>query len=161
MTETQDNLDPLKVPAFMRKKTIVNQTRQKLLWTAWDRKESGVEPNSKRALGKAPRNTAIAANQCVVSKKEPLSIQKKVAKFAAAGEITHFLDKINVSIIKLTARIKEGDLLIIEGADFIFTQQVTQMQVDRQPVKVAKKGSHIGLKTEHPAKIGGKIYLIK
>ncbi len=56
-----NNLDPdtLKIPAFLRKKTIVSQARQKLILTALDRKDAGLSPNSHKAL--APVKSAVSS----------------------------------------------------------------------------------------------------
>ena len=77
-----------------------------------------------------------------------------------AGETTHYLDKIDVAIIMTSRALKVGDTLLIEGEECIFTQQIDEMQIDRKPVKRAKKGAHIGLKTTFEAKINGKVYKV-
>jgi hypothetical protein len=82
----------------------------------------------------------------------------KPKKIQEAGEITHFLDKISVAIIMLSKPLKEGDVLLIEGGDYLAIQPVTEMQIERKPVKRAKKGSHIGLKVKFEAKVYGKVY---
>lgn len=98
-----------------------------------------------------PAETAAQSSAEILSNIKPKKIQE-------AGEITHFLDKISVAIIMLSKPLKEGDILLIEGENYLATQPVTEMQIDKKPVKRAKKGSHIGLKVKFEAKVYGKVY---
>lgn len=226
--------DTLKIPAYMRNKAIVKRDRQRLLWTAWDRKEAGVKPNSPRALGKVDRsastvplvpgrtrlsNTQKTSRASVVMSglttktpaymlqggaksipvvrgglnsshllesgclhAKPAHMRAKPARplesvgsesemvspikfagrqrFVRAGEITDYLDRIGVAIIKTTRPLKSGDILLVEGEECVFTQPVDGMQIDRKPVKRAKKGVHIGLKVGEKAVAGGSVYLL-
>ena len=86
------------------------------------------------------------------------SVAIKPKKLACAGEITHFLSNISVAIIKTTVPLKQDDILLIEGDDYLFIQPVTEIQIDKKPVKRAKKGSHIGLKVAFEAEVHGNIY---
>lgn len=183
--------ETLKIPAYMRNKAIVKRDRQKLLWTAWDRKEAGVKPGSEKSVGvikknppriveeNSPTNILRSQNRITQTQTRPTAISRTVtrskktiaarenepvisggAKMPYAGEVTHYLDKINVAIIKTTIPLKLEDLILIEGDEYIFTQIINGMQIDRKDVKRAKKGSHIGLKVDNPALVGGKIFKI-
>jgi hypothetical protein len=57
-----NNLDPdtLKIPAFLRNKTLVSQSRQKLILTALDRKDAGLSPHSKKALAPVKADSAAS-----------------------------------------------------------------------------------------------------
>ena len=77
------------------------------------------------------------------------------------GEITHFFDKVGVAVIKLTANIKVGDRIHITGATTDFEQNIDSMQINREPVTLAKPGDDIGMKTEERVKAKDKVYLIK
>ena len=69
------------------------------------------------------------------------------------GKITHYFDKIGVAVIELSAELKEGDKISIEMHDgSSFEQTVSSMQIDREPVKKAKKGDAIGIKMAQPAR---------
>lgn len=58
-------IDPetLKIPAFMRNKAIVSQSKQKLILTALDRKEAGLKPNSTRAMATVKKSASSKYNQ--------------------------------------------------------------------------------------------------
>lgn len=75
------------------------------------------------------------------------------------GDVTHYMSNIDVAIILLNQKgVKKGDILLIEGPDFIATQPIEEMQIDRKPVTKAKKGDHIGLKVKFEARINGKVF---
>ena len=75
------------------------------------------------------------------------------------GEITHYFGKIDVAIIKLKEALKEGDIIHVMGNDIDFTQTVSSMQVDHECVKIARKGTLVGLKMSAKVKEGAKIFL--
>ncbi len=224
----------LNIPAFLRNKAIVKQSKQKLILTALDRKEAGLSVHSKKAvapvrkkyLSKTPRkmsgstssyvqkleNQATARQNLFGQQQTPyrqsqyrnnlnnqnqrtigqmqsdfvetsrrelidqFEHQPKVElqneyeeeqqqqsiptsqKWQQVGVTTHYIDKIQVAIILLSGSIKLNDILVIEGENFIATQLVSEIQIDRNPVKKATSGDHIGLKVEEPALVNGKVY---
>lgn len=181
--------DKLKIPAYLRHKAIVKHDRQRLLWTAWDRKDAGVKANSQIPLGipktrhnitpgtlpnTAPATTlhrTPAYKRTRTIKTSPLLIDHtpfpkpklnegliKPKKLERVGIITHYLSNMKVAIIKTTTPLKIGDILLIEGDEYLFIQPVEEMQIDRKPVKRAVKGSHIGIKVSFDAEINGNIY---
>ena len=75
------------------------------------------------------------------------------------GEITHYFDRIKVSVVKLTqGTILIGDKLTIQGVKTKFVQKVWSMQIESEDVKVAKKGQIIGLKVDKIVAVGDKVY---
>jgi translation elongation factor EF-Tu-like GTPase len=63
------------------------------------------------------------------------------------GIIEHFFTNINVAAIKITAgELHVGDTIRIIGATTDITQKVDRMEIDRNPVKIAKAGDAIGIK---------------
>lgn len=155
------NEEELKIPAYMRKRSITSHSRQKLLLTALDRKDAGVKPNSSRAT--APIKQRVISPQPVRTTTSPASTKTALPltpkKLMQVGEVTHYMNNIDVAIILLNQKgVKKGDILLIEGPDFIATQPVEEMQIDRKPVIKAKKGDHIGLKVQFEAEVGGKVF---
>ncbi|MEW5896099.1 MAG: translation elongation factor-like protein [Nanoarchaeota archaeon] len=69
------------------------------------------------------------------------------------GKITHFFDKISVAVVSLSAGLSVGDKIRIEAAE-PFEQVVSSMQVEHKPIKKAKAGDDVGLKTTNPCKEG-------
>ena len=155
------NEEELRIPAYMRKKAITSQSRQQLILTALDRKEAHLKPNSKvstaRKVSQTPRTIQPAPVPVQPAAEAELPIKQK--KLMQVGHTTHYMENIDVAIILLDQKKKKkGDTLLIEGDDFIATQPIEEMQIDRKPVTKAKKGSHIGLKVKFPAKVNGKVY---
>ena len=62
------------------------------------------------------------------------------------GKITHYFDKINVAVIKLTSSLKVGDYIEFRKDDYSFRQLVESMQVNHKNIQGARVGSEIGLK---------------
>lgn len=223
-----NHLDPekLKIPAYMRKKAIVRQSKQKLILTALDRKQAGLDVHSHRAM--APlrvkeKSSAYAARQTVIKKSRATSFpapsqqskflndlyrddqkratepynqsipgqklrpQKAKHQFLRSllpvqnepkeetpvhesptgcveivpiGRITAYFDKIQVAVIKLDKPLRLGDIIQITAEDMLFQQPVDSMQINRKPVKIAKKGSEIGLKISREPELNGMVYKV-
>jgi len=163
----------------MRNKAIVSQARQKLILTALDRKEAGLSVHSKKPLAATKNSTstprtitprarkAAKPQNSIFTRSVPAPVPARTSsnepaelpsKLKEAGTITHYLDKIDVAIIKLTTPLKNGDQIYIQGTGYLFLQNVAEMQIDRKNVAKAKTGSHIGMKTNEKALVNGKIY---
>lgn len=76
------------------------------------------------------------------------------------GKITHYFDKIGVGVVELSAPLKVGDKISIEGHDKVVEQTIDSMQIDQQPVPKAKKGEAIGLKVAEPVKNNDKVFKV-
>lgn len=76
------------------------------------------------------------------------------------GKVTHYYDKIQVAVIELSGRLKEGDLISIEKEGQAFEQKASSMQVEHKAVKEAKKGSAIGMKVMQEVRPGFEVYKI-
>lgn len=77
------------------------------------------------------------------------------------GKITHYFDKIGVAVVNLSGNLKIGDKIRIKGNQTDFEQTVESIQIDKNPVKDAKKGQAIGLKVTNPVRENDRVYLIK
>ncbi len=81
-----------------------------------------------------------------------------MAEAKPIGKVTHFFDKIGVAIVKLEAALKVGDKVKFEGHGASFEQPVDSMQIDREPIKEAKKGDEVGMKVTQPVKAGDLVF---
>jgi len=79
---------------------------------------------------------------------------------AQVGKITHFFDKISVAVIELTAELKKGDMISIEGPQTNIAQPVASMQIEKKEILVAKKGQSIGMKVNGPVKVNDVVYKV-
>ncbi|MHA2313869.1 MAG: translation elongation factor-like protein [Candidatus Hermodarchaeia archaeon] len=76
------------------------------------------------------------------------------------GKVTNYYSKIKVAVVELSAPLKKGDKIAIEGSTTKLTQTVKSMQIDRQDIDSAKAGQDIGLKVKDRVRIGDTIYRI-
>jgi translation elongation factor EF-1alpha len=76
---------------------------------------------------------------------------------ARVGRISHYFPKIGVAVIEVEAALKVGDKILVEGST-AFEQTIDSMQVDRKPIKAAKKGDSVGMKTAQPVKEHDIVY---
>ncbi len=84
----------------------------------------------------------------------------RFAKIIPIGTIAAYYEKIQVAVIHLEAKLHRGDIIQITSNDFLFQQPVQSMQINRQDVESAKKGSDIGLKVGFVPKINGMVYRV-
>ena len=106
----------------------------------------------KKTAKKAPAKKAAA-------KPAPAAKVEKPAEKKLVGKIAHFYPKINVAVVEVSAPIKVGDKISIEGHGKAFEQTVDSMQIEHEQVPVAKKGQSIGMKVSQEVKEGDLVYL--
>lgn len=75
------------------------------------------------------------------------------------GKVTHYYGKIGVAIVELSAGLKVGDKIKIEGNRTEFEQTVDSMEVEHKAVEVAKKGDVVGMKVREKVNEGATVYL--
>ena len=78
------------------------------------------------------------------------------------GVVEHFFTKIGVAAIRITdGELKIGDTIHIVGATTDFKQKVERMQINKQPVDVAKPGDEIGIKVIDRVREHDVVYKVK
>ena len=77
------------------------------------------------------------------------------------GVIEHFFTHINVAAIKITAgELHIGDTIRIIGATTDFQQKIDRMEINRNPVTIAKTGDAIGIKVKERVREHDLVYKI-
>jgi len=77
------------------------------------------------------------------------------------GVVINFYAKPSVAAIKVTGgSIRKGDLLKYKGHTTDFTEEVTSMEIENQPVEEAKAGDLVGLKVKERVREKDKIYKV-
>ena len=76
------------------------------------------------------------------------------------GEISNYFQQVKAAAIKLSAPLKIGDKIRIEGGEKKIEMTVDSMQIDRKPVKAAKKGEEIGLLVPEDVHKGYRVFKI-
>ena len=77
------------------------------------------------------------------------------------GKVSSYFSKVKVAAISLSAGLKVGDKIHIKGHTTDFEQKVDSMQIEREEVKKAKKGDHIGIKVSEKVRPNDTVFLAK
>ena len=68
-------------------------------------------------------------------------------------------DRISVALVKLQHSLNLGDKVRFQGQKTDFTQEVTSLQIDRQPVESAHFGREVAIKVDQPVQKGDRLLL--
>lgn len=80
-------------------------------------------------------------------------------KSKSIGAITHYYDRIQVGVIKLSGVLCVGDCISYETADRILYEQIVEsMEINREPVFKAGRGKDVGLKLRKIPQIGSGVF---
>jgi putative protease len=74
------------------------------------------------------------------------------------GEAIHYFSKIKVAIFKMKKPLALNDKIHVKGYTTDFTQNVTSMQINHQPVNIVKRGQEIGLLVKAKVRHKDKVY---
>lgn len=77
------------------------------------------------------------------------------------GVVSTYFSHVSVAAIKLSGGLNVGDEVHIKGATTDLNIEVADIQIDRQSVKDAKKGDHVGIKVPEKVRPNDKVYLVK
>jgi putative protease len=77
------------------------------------------------------------------------------------GKVTHYYTHLGVAVVELEDELKIGDVIHIKGHTSDFTQTVDSMQIEHQPIEVAKPGQAIGLKVKEHAREHDIVYKVE
>ncbi len=75
------------------------------------------------------------------------------------GVVVNYYTKLGVAAVKVTkGTIKTGDLLKYKGYTTDFTEAVTTMEIENQPVEQAQAGDMVGVKVKERVREKDKVY---
>lgn len=74
------------------------------------------------------------------------------------GEVSNYFQHVKAAAIKLTAPLKVGDKIRIEGGEKKIEMEVKSMQIDRKPITAAKKGDEVGVLVPEDVHKGYRVY---
>lgn len=77
------------------------------------------------------------------------------------GRVSGYFSHVGVAAIKLTGALKVGDTVHIKGHTTDFEVQVSSIQIENSPVKMAKKGDHVGIKVPDKVRPNDMVLLVK
>jgi hypothetical protein len=105
----------------------------------------------------APKKKVAPKKKSPLKKKSSL---KKKIKLNVIGSVTHYFPHVRAAVIKLKAPLSVGDIIKIKGHTTDFTQNVTSLQMDRDPIVTAKKGEEIGLQVDSRVRQHDLVYKV-
>ena len=76
------------------------------------------------------------------------------------GKITHYFAKIGVAVVELSAEVRVGDKIRVDGATTSFVQVIDSMEIDNKRVETATVGQSIGLKVKEKVRPHDTVYKI-
>lgn len=77
------------------------------------------------------------------------------------GKVVGYFAKIGVAAIEIEEEgLKIGDTIHIKGHTTDITQQVTSMQIEKQPIQEAKPGDAVGVKVDDRVRRGDTVYKV-
>ena len=77
------------------------------------------------------------------------------------GKVSGYFSHVGVAAIKLSSGLKVGDKVRIKGHTSDFEVKVGSIQIERNAVKSAKKGDHIGIKVHEKVRPNDRVFLVK
>jgi putative protease len=113
-----------------------------------------VKPGKK----KAARPVKKKVPKKVAAKKSARMVKAALAALPTA-EVTHYFPHVNAAVLKIkTGVIRIGDVLLFKGHTTDFKQKVVSMQIDHQPVMVARKGDDFGVEVKSRVRAGDLVF---
>ncbi|MFH0820465.1 MAG: hypothetical protein V1908_01695 [Candidatus Peregrinibacteria bacterium] len=155
-------IDPLKIPAFMRRNQLGKSTIKPVALVASPR--AAYSPSMIPTPPVRVVAPVVRRKQKVITFAAPFMeefIAKPEPTLIPVGTVTHFFDKIKVAVLQLSAPIKIGDRLQLIGEKGPFKQTLKSMQIDRQDVFSANLGDDIGIKVTKKVVVGEMVYSIQ
>ena len=77
------------------------------------------------------------------------------------GIVSTYFKNVFVAAIKLSDKLKVGDVIHILGNTTDFKEEVREIQVSHNKVNEARKGDHIGIKVKDRVRPNDKIFLVR
>jgi putative protease len=128
-------------------------------------KKKTAKPSKKKAVKSAKKKVSSKtkakgkpAKKKVVAKKQARMVKIALAAMPTA-EVTHYFPHVNAAVLKIkTGEIRIGDELLFKGHTTDFKQKVISMQIDHQPVMIAKKGDDFGVEVKSRVRAGDLVF---
>ena len=74
------------------------------------------------------------------------------------GRVSDYFSKIGVAAIEITSSfLKRGDVIRIRGAKTDFMQSIGSMEINRQAIDLAEKGSSVGIKVNEEVRPNDRV----
>lgn len=152
-------MDPYKVPAFKRKRSLAAKARKSSVTKKITRRKK-TTPKTIEEISIPTATDNMFEEELQKMRDMKTRALKKVREMKLCGHCDGYFEKIDVAIIKVTSAFRTGDRLIFEKQDGLFEQQIDSMQKDRKDITLARSGDDIGTKVAMKPKVGTPIYKV-
>jgi translation elongation factor EF-1alpha len=95
------------------------------------------------------------------TRKKPAKKTKAKKSIPVIGVVTHYFPHVKAAVIDVKRSIAVGDYIALKGHTTDFRQDVKSMEVDRKPIKRAKRGDDIGVQVKRRVRVGDRVYAAK
>ena len=75
------------------------------------------------------------------------------------GRVSAYFARAGVAAIKLTGNLKIGDKISIQGTTTNFKTEVKSMQIEKESIKKANVGDHVGVKVPERVRPNDIVYV--
>lgn len=118
---------------------------------------------SKKKVSKPAHKKSVKSSKKKISKKTTAKKQSRMVKTALAAmpiaEVTHYFPHVNAAVLKIkTGEIRIGDELQFKGHTTDFKEKVVSMQIDHEPVLIARKGDDFGVEVNSRVRAGDLVF---
>jgi len=122
-------------------------------------KKKAVKPAQKRVSKKVSVKTKKKPAKKKAGTKKPSRMVRVALAAMPTAEVTHYFPHVNAAVLKIkTGEIRVGDELLFKGHTTDFKQKVISMQIDHQPVPIAKKGDDFGVEVKSRVRAGDLVF---
>lgn len=120
------------------------------------------KPVRKAAGKRTPKVKTTKAKKTVKKKKRrQTAMVKEALALTPIGEVTHYFPHVEAAVVKITqGEIREGDALSFRGHTTKFKQVASSLQIDHNPIQVARKGDELGIRVKSRVRAGDKVYKV-
>jgi len=81
-----------------------------------------------------------------------------MAEGGRIGEVSHYFDRVQVAVLRLTRGVRQGQRVHFRGAHTDFEQELASLQVEHQPVTEAAAGSEVAVKVAQKVRRGDGVF---
>ncbi len=114
---------------------------------------------SPKAKARAAARKTPAKRRAKATKKPALKWMKAAKPLGTVvGRVSHYFTHISVAVIELTAPLRVGDRIRVQGATTNFEQPISSMQIEHAVVQEAGAGDSVGLKVRDRVRQGDTVY---
>lgn len=117
-------------------------------------KKQAIMETSKPAIPAAPIQPKETTKSVVI---KPVELGSD-ASMKEVGRVSHYFDKLNVAVIKLSATLRQGDHILIKGSTTNIKQRAGSMEVNHMPISVAREGEMVGLLVAGKVRSGDRVF---